>query len=234
MQKKESPPPSTLKSNSEIFSDIYANNVWGKPTDAGEKFRSGSGSHDEKIIVPYINTLLQLLTNNGIRNIVDLGCGDFWIMRHVLGTLAQNKYNFFYTGIDVVADLINYNAEHFRHPNIRFVCRDVTIDNEPLPDGDILIIRQVLQHLSNADIKKILDKASKFKFLFVTESIYGGVDAVHNIDKASNNHTRVDHKSGVYLEHAPFAYKNIVHLLEVRGGVLSGIQSTIRSSLIIN
>ena len=228
------PSQSTVKSNSEIFSAIYANNVWGKPTDAGEKFRSGRGSHDEKIIVPYIETLIPLLTNNGIRNIVDLGCGDFWIMRHVLEALSKAGYNFFYTGIDVVADLISYNAEHFRHPNIRFICRDVTIDNEPLPDGELLIIRQVLQHLSNADIKTILGKASKFKYLLVTESIYDGVDAVYNIDKVANNHTRVDHKSGVYLEHAPFGYKNIVHLLKVLSGTLSGIQSTIRSSLIIN
>ena len=196
---------------------------------AGEKFRSGSGSHDEKIIVPYINTLLQLLTNNNIRNIVDLGCGDFWIMRHVLGTLSQNKYNFFYTGIDVVEDLIKHNATTFRHPNVKFICRDAAADNEPLPDGDILIIRQVLQHLSNADIKKILDKASKFKFLFITEHVFDAPDAVYNVDKQTNQSIRLNHGSGIYLEHAPFNYKNVVHLLKVpqMGGV-------IRSSLIIN
>ena len=178
--------------------------------------------------------MLQIITNNGIRNIVDLGCGDFWIMRHVLGALSQNNYNFFYTGIDVVANLIKHNAEHFRHPNIRFICRDVTIDNEPLPDGDILIVRQVLQHLRNADIKKILGKSGNFKFLFITESIYDGVDAVHNIDMQSSGGIRLYSKSGIYLERSPFSYKNIVHLLKVPGGVLSGIQSTIRSSLIIN
>lgn len=181
-----------------------------------------------------METLLQLLTNNGIRNIVDLGCGDFWIMRHVLGTLSEAKYNFFYTGIDVVEDLMNYNAARFRHPNIKFICRDASADEEPLPDGDILIIRQVLQHLSNTDIKKILSKASNFKYLFITESIYDGTDALYNIDKPSNNHTRVDLKAGVYLEKPPYNYKNIVHLLKVKGGILSGIQSTIRSSLIIN
>ncbi len=221
---------SPIKSNGEIFSAIYANNVWGNYSAADEKFCSGNGSHDENIIVPYINTLIQLLTNNGIRNIVDLGCGDFWIMRHVLGTLADNNYNFFYTGIDVVEELINYNAAHFRYPNIKFICRDFAADDEPLPDGDLLIIRQVLQHLSNADIKKILTKANKFKFLFITEHIYDTPDAVHNVDKPTNEHTRLANKSGVYLEHAPFNYKNIVHLLklpESSGGI-------VRSSLIIN
>ena len=179
--------------------------------------------------MPYIETLIPLLTNNGIRNIVDLGCGDFWIMRHVLEALSKAGYNFFYTGIDVVADLISYNAEHFRHPNIRFICRDVTIDNEPLPDGELLIIRQVLQHLSNADIKTILGKALKFKYLFITEHIYDAPDAVHNVDKQTDESIRLNHKSGIYLERAPFSYNNIVHLLKIPeyGGI-------IRSSLIIN
>jgi len=220
-------PRSTVKSNSEIFSAIYANNIWGNHSAAGEKFCSGNGSHDENIIVPYINTLIQMLTNNGIRNIVDLGCGDFWIMRHVLGTLAENNYTFFYTGIDVVAELINYNAAHSRHPNIKFICRDAA-DDEPLPDGELLIIRQVLQHLSNVDIQKILAKTNKFKFLFITEQIYDAPDAVYNVDMQTTNSIRLRYKSGVYLEHAPFNYKNIVHLLKIPGN------GVIRSSLIIN
>ena len=50
------------KSNAEIWSHIYAHENIGN--DPNEKFFSGSGSHDEKIIIPYINTLLQLITNN--------------------------------------------------------------------------------------------------------------------------------------------------------------------------
>ena len=150
-------------------------------------------------------------------------------MRHVLGALAQNNYNFFYTGIDVVEDLIKFNTANFRHPNIRFLCRDAAADDEPLPDGELLIIRQVLQHLNNADIKKILSKADKFKFLFITEHIYNAPDAVHNIDKQTDGSIRLKHKSGIYLEHPPFAYKNILHLLKV-----PSTNSIIRSSLIIN
>lgn len=217
-----------IKSNKEIFTEIYANNVWGKSLDASEKFHSGAGSHDEKIIVPYIETLIQLLTNNNIRNIVDVGCGDFWIMRHVLGALSEADYNFFYTGIDVVGDLVKYNAERFRHPNIKFICMDA-VGDDPLPDGEILIIRQALQHMRNADIKKILGKAAKFKYLFITEHIYDAPDAVYNVDKETNDGIRLGYKSGVYLEHAPFNFKNIVHLLKI-----VGYGGVIRSSLIIN
>ena len=83
--------------------------------------------------------------------------------------------------------------------------------------------------MRNADIKKILRKANKFKYLFITEHIYDAPDAVCNIDKQTNGGIRLNHGSGIYLEHPPFNYKNIVHLLKVSeyGGV-------IRSSLIIN
>ena len=111
-----------------------------------EKFYSGSGSHKEEIILPYINLLTQIIVNNNIRLITDLGCGDFWIMRHVLGFLAEKNYNFFYNGVDVVEDLINYNRETFRHPNIKFHCMDAAQDDSELPFGELLIIRQVLQH----------------------------------------------------------------------------------------
>ena len=83
--------------------------------------------------------------------------------------------------------------------------------------------------MRNADIKKILGKTNKFKYLFITEHIYDAPDAVYNVDKENSNTIRLFNKSGVYLEHAPFNVKNIVHLLKVMqsGGV-------IRSSLIIN
>ena len=148
-------------------------------------------------------------------------------MRRVFEFLDQNKFNYFYTGIDVVEALIKYNAETFKAVNKRFICMNAA-DDEPLPDGELLIIRQVLQHLSNADIKKILDKANKFKFMFITEHIYDGPDAVYNVDKQTDTTIRLRHKSGIYLEHAPFNCKNIVHLLKIPGN------GVIRSSLIIN
>lgn len=198
----------------------------------GEKFGSGSGSHDEKIITPYMDLLIKLIINNNIRLITDLGCGDFWIMRQILGFLAEKNYNFFYNGVDVVEELIKYNSETFNQPNIKFHCMDAAQDDAELPFGELLIIRQVLQHLSNADIKKILDKAHGFKFILVTESVYDGADKIFNVDIAANKDTRGAFMSGVYLEHSPYNYKNIVHLLKIQGK--NGPGDVIRTSLIIN
>ena len=218
-----------MKNNREIFSDIYRNEKWSKLP--GEKFGSGSGSHLEKVIAPYINLLLQIVQCNNIRSIVDIGCGDFWIMRQVFSALEKNNYKYFYSGVDVVEELINYNAKNFGKQNVKFYCCDFAQDDFKIA-GELLIIRQVLQHLSNADIEKILQKAAAFKFVLVTESIYDGADAIYNVDKVSDYKTRGDFKSGVFLEQPPYNFKNIVHLLKVQGK--NGAGDIIRTSLIIN
>ena len=44
--------------------------------------------------------------------------------------------------------------------------------NDNLPIADIIMIREVFQHLSNANINKILNKIKKkYKFLILTEVI---------------------------------------------------------------
>lgn len=218
-----------MKTNREIFSDIYRNEKWSKLP--GEKFGSGSGSHLEKVIAPYINLLLQIVQCNNIRSIVDIGCGDFWIMRQVFSALEKNNYAYFYSGVDVVEELINYNAANFGKQNVKFYCCDFAQDDFKIA-GELIIIRQVLQHLSNADIKKILQKTAAFKFVLVTESIYDGADKIYNVDKVADYKTRGDFKSGVFLEQPPYNFKNIVHLLKVQGK--NGAGDIIRTSLIIN
>lgn len=217
-----------IRSNTEIFSNIYTNKLWGGAENS-EKFMSGPGSHDENIIIPYINLLLQIVVFNDIRSITDVGCGDFWIMRHVIAHLEKIGHKINYSGIDVVEDLVNYNNERFGTENIKFYCLDASEKDKRLPKGDMIIIRQVLQHLNNVDVERILTKADKFKFALITEHIYEGEGVIPNLDNNRNGDIRLGFKSGIYLEKPPFNYSNVVHLLKIAqyGGI-------IRTSLIIN
>ena len=176
-----------------------------------------------------MNLLLPVIVYNDIHAITDIGCGDFWIMRHVLGHLDKIGYKFSYSGVDVVEDLISYNNERFGNERIKFYCLDAAQKNVRLPIGDIIIIRQVLQHLNNVDVSRILAKADKFKFALITEHIYEGDGVIYNADKITGADIRLNYKSGIYLERPPFNYSNIVHLLKMPefGGI-------IRTSLIIN
>lgn len=211
-------------SNADCFDDIYANHRWGGDTG----FYSGSGSHTEAIIRPYIELLTRLIADNEWHRIVEIGCGDFNIMRQVLASVAEQGGVCDYTGLDVVQTLITHNIATYGAENIHFRCADASAPGTVLPDGDVCIIRQVFQHLTNADIARILEKAEKYRYLLVTEHICEGSGVKYNLDKIAGAHIRLYELSGVYLEQPPYSKQNIVHLLRVpeSGGI-------IRTSLVI-
>lgn len=193
-----------------------------------EKFPLCSGiySREDEFIRPYIYFLNDFLNNNDIASIVEIGCGDFYIMQKVL----NNRDDIIYTGIDVAENVLDYDKREFSSPHVRFVFGDAAAEDFRIPNGDLLIIRTVLQHLSNDDIKAILNKACAFPFVLVTEELYKGKGLIPNIDKPSGYQTRCRIMSGVYLEKRPFSVSNLVHLL-----VLPTENNTIlRTSLMIN
>ena len=201
--------------NNFIFTNIYKDNKWGG---GDADFYSGSGSHNPDIIEPYKDCLKKLIVQLKIRSICDIGCGDFNIMGAVLADKPCN-----YLGIDVVEPLIERNIEKYGSESIRFKCMDASVEGVVLPSADLLIIRQVLQHLCNADIKRILAKVSgKYRYMLITEHIYQGDDVVYNLDKPSDGGIRLKRKSGVYLDKEPYSFANIKHLLAIpsAGGVI--------------
>lgn len=209
-----------------VFTKVYSEREWG----AGEEpFYSGSGSHDVEIISPYIELLTSLILNNDIHKIVEVGCGDFFIMNKVLLNFQSLDYKVDYTGIDVVDALIKHNIERYSSGSIHFMCADASKDGIALPDGELLIIRQVLQHLDNESISNIMNKTQKSRYILVTEHIYEGDGVKYNLDKSVSENIRLNMLSGVYLDKPPYSYSNIVHLLKIPsdGGV-------IRTSLIVN
>lgn len=210
-------------SNKEIFTQIYQNHIWGESV---EVFYSGPGSHEERIIQPYISLLTDLICLNDIKTITEIGCGDFNVMKRVLSNLRSVNY----TGIDVVEELVGYNNEKFGNQYIRFLNFDICEKNTIFPDAELLIIRQVLQHLDNRSIGEVLRKTAKFKYILVTENISDCPNAIHNVDKPNGSHTRLDINSGVFLEYPPFEQKGVIHLLSVP----DAIGGLIRTSIIVH
>ena len=85
-----------------------------------------------------------------------------------------------------------------------FKCLDIAQDD--LLKADCVIIRQVLQHLSNLEIQQILDKLSAYKYLVLTEHIPVG-EFIPNIDIIANSQNRLKHSSGVDVLAEPFNFK---------------------------
>jgi hypothetical protein len=59
-----------------------------------------------------------------------------------------------YVGCDVVPDLIAEHRRRYVGSKLQFACLDFLEDE--LPSGDVATVRQVFQHLSNAQISAAL------------------------------------------------------------------------------
>ena len=101
-----------------------------------------------------------------------------------------------------------------------------------LPDAELCLVRQVFQHLSNDQIRSIIDKLRKYKYVIVTEH-YPAPDRlrVPNLDKPHGADIRLYDSSAVYLDQPPFN-ASVDLLLEVPADPVVCIGETIRSFLL--
>jgi hypothetical protein len=191
---------------SEVFSTIYNENIWGG--NKGE-FYSGAGTYDPDTSV-YIEKLIRFIRENNINSICEVGCGDFTIMKKVLTQIPNVKY----IGMDVVPELIAHHELKFQTSNIHFKTIDAIVD--PLPPSDLIIIRQVLQHLKNDAIHKILQKVKSYKYALISEHIPITENAVPNLEKSTGPHIRMRINSGVFIDLPPFSINNTSIFMEYR------------------
>lgn len=172
---------------------VYEMNLWG---DNDTAFYSGEGSHQLEIVQPYLEVLISFLSSFKTPLVVcDLGCGDFNVGKQLV------KFTKNFIAVDIVEDLISFNKNTFKNESVEFHCLDIAKDE--LPVGDCAIIRQVLQHLSNAEVKSIVSKLAQYKYVIVTEHLPEG-DFEANKDIISGQGIRLKKQSGINLLEPPF------------------------------
>ncbi|MEX0722638.1 MAG: class I SAM-dependent methyltransferase [Gracilimonas sp.] len=180
----------------DAMEQIYEMNLWG-----GENadFYSGAGSHHPEILDPYIEVVISFLESFEDPLVVcDLGCGDFNVGKELLAHSQK------YIAVDIVEKLIERNKKKFKNVKLEFLCLDIAKDD--LPSGDCAILRQVLQHISNAEVQQILNKLTGFKYVILTEHL-PEEDFTPNIDIISGQGIRLKKHSGLDLSAAPFDLK---------------------------
>ncbi len=188
-------------SNRDIFSQIYSENHWGKTLnqDRKEKFFSGSGSHDQQVVTNYVAAIGEWVESQpGSLAAVDVGCGDFNIGSRLVPMFEE------YLALDVVPELIEFNKEKWAHTGAKFKVADITADT--IPPADVVLVREVFQHLSNQHIASALDNIrNNFSFLILTESRPGSGDYAANLDKPTGAGTRSQFGSGLDVQRSPFS-----------------------------
>jgi SAM-dependent methyltransferase len=145
-----------MSESTQSFTQIYRDHTW-----RGES-RSGPGS-DCAATAAYRRMLERFLATHPIRNVLDIGCGDWESSRLV------NWKDVKYFGVDVVPDLVARNSDEFGSPTVRFAVLDFMV--EELPPADLLICKDVLQHLPNTYVHMFLNKISVYPYALLTNDI---------------------------------------------------------------
>ena len=141
------------------FNHIYAEGIWGR--DDSGKGTSGSGSTLE-ITREYRAYVEDFVKKHAVKSVVDAGCGD-WSFSSTMDWADAS-----YLGVDIASDIVDADRKKYQRDKVRFQVGDIT---EELPAADLLISKDVLQHLSNRLVQKFIEnnlKKGKYKWVILT------------------------------------------------------------------
>ena len=149
----------------QIFTNVYETKLWGNNNNTQYNGSSGDGSTIDYNKDTYVIFLKKFLIDNNIKNVVDLGCGDF-----ICGKLIYDDLDISYTGYDTYKNVIEYNSKEHSFPKYSFIHLDFCNNKEKIINGDICILKDVIQHWSLDNIYKFLDyivENKKFKYILI-------------------------------------------------------------------
>jgi hypothetical protein len=175
----------------DTFNMIYKEGVWGE----------GSGGSEGAWADGYIEFVRKFIDENNIQSVPDVGCGDFRVGAKIIDMVEA------YNAADVSDLIIERNKKTFDLHNVKFMKLNACVDD--IPGADLVTIRQVLQHLTNAEIESILANVEKSgaKFCIVAEHLPSEKEFIRpNIDLPSHSAgIRTFVGSGVMIDQPPFS-----------------------------
>jgi hypothetical protein len=158
---------SSFEDNSEAFTKIYSDNIWG---DAESASGWGSTLSYTKVVRGH---LARLLTDMKVGTFLDAPCGDFNWMQHVRMPPETS-----YVGGDIVPELIAGLNQRYGDPRRKFQVIDIV--KGPIPPADVWLCRDVLFHLTNADATTVLRNFANSAIPFILTTTYDFVK--NNVD----------------------------------------------------
>ena len=139
----------------QVFTNIYNNHIWGNNNNPEYNGSSGGGSDIDYNKESYIPLLKKFITDNKIKTVVDLGCGDFRC-----GKLLYDNLDIIYTGYDTYKKIIEYNSKYnSSSEKYSFHHLDFCNSKESIIDGDLCILKDVLQHWYYSPFNRLLLKS---------------------------------------------------------------------------
>lgn len=127
--------------NKTIFNEIYTTDFW--------TGGSGPGSYVENV-KEWTSLINAFVKDKNVTSVLDLGCGD----GQFLHLLDFNHLS--YTGVDVSDVAIAKNKSTEKPANFTFINEDLS--TLEYPQVDLILVKDVLQHLPYQAIETILNK----------------------------------------------------------------------------
>jgi hypothetical protein len=173
-----------------IFTYFYETHFWnGGKIDSESVSGSGSTLQETKVIR---EKLPELLKKYKFKKFIDAPCGDFnWMKEVDLSCIDQ------YIGLDVVAELIKKNQQKYASSKISFAECDITVDS--LPEADVFLCRDCVQHLPFKQIISFIKNLKKSKTRYLLATTY----------TATQKNDDIDLPGGYYpinLQKSPFSF----------------------------
>jgi SAM-dependent methyltransferase len=188
------------------FNRIYAEGTWGTVAGRGT---SGTGS-TLAITEEYRTYVEDFIKTHSVTSVVDAGCGDWSFSSAITWGDAS------YLGVDIASDVIATVRSKHEKGKIRFQVGDIT---DELPAADLLISKDVLQHLSNTLVHKFIRnnlRKGKYKWVILTND-----RGSRNSDIASGGYRAID------LAAPPFEVRGLVDLPIKFGDEITKITSVL-------
>jgi SAM-dependent methyltransferase len=182
-----------------VFNRVYIEGWWGR--DASNRGWSGTGSTLE-ITKEYRAFIEDFIVRNRITSVVDAGCGDWNFSKDIDWHGAQ------YVGIDISTVVLERVKKKYENEHVTFWVGDAT---EELPAADLLICKDVLQHLPNRLIQKFIKnnlKKGKYRWAIITNDMD---------KKARNSDIPVGGYRGIDLSAPPFNVRGLVNMPVIFG-----------------
>jgi hypothetical protein len=168
------------------FVQIYSSGGW-------NKLGSGHGSAVE-YTKGYRAFLENFIHYNHVQSIVDFGCGDWAFSSQV------NWQGAAYLGLDCVPAVIRANKVRYERGSVRFGL--VEFGDFNIPPCDLLISKDMLQHLSNQRVLEFMAKTRGIRHVLLTNDYTWG----DNTDIPDGSYRHMDLTKPPFNERGQIVY----------------------------
>ncbi len=182
-----------------------------KYVSATSDWSGGSGPGSEPFYnIAYCAFLESFLIQNRVCYVDDIGCGDWSFSRYV------RFEGITYRGFDIAPSIIERNAAKFTAPNVSF--QVMPDDKAAVPGADLLIMKDVLQHLSDEEIFDFQQRVfPKYEYCLITNS-YNKSNEPRNVDIANGGFRCLD------LQTHPYNFRG-AYVLQFNTGVWEEVRT---------